>query len=278
MESIGGASAPIRVLCVGDSHTYGLWVKPEESYPARLEAKLSTSAGRVTVLNAGVPGMNSSQLRDTLPDLLDSFAPDVVLLMVGVADFWNRAGAQAKEVRSWRWILRGGEWWDRSRVVKLARLIRFNLRYRAAVRSTGAPVVEQGGLDWKIQGGTHEISGKHEGSFYYPAEEEEVVRRVLRRDLSTMASAIQARGVTLVLMTYAPEVPLYSTINEVYRDFAHKTGLPLIDLARRLAEWSEPPGQTSAYFPDFHPRPAGYELIATVVAEALPAYLRSSIR
>ncbi|MBI1813699.1 MAG: hypothetical protein HYR72_01840 [Deltaproteobacteria bacterium] len=266
------------MLCVGDSHTYGLWVKTEESYPARLQAKLSTGPRQFAVLNAGVPGMNSSQLRDTLPDLLDSFAPDVVLLMVGVADFWNRAGAQTKEVRSWRWILRGGEWWDRSRVVKLARLIRFNLRYRSAVRNAGVPIVEHGGLDWKIHGGTHEISGTHEGSFYYPAEEEEVVRRVLRRDLSTMASAIQARGVTLVLMTYAPEVPLYRTINGVYRDVAQQTGLPLIDLGRRLAEWSEPPGQTSAYFPDFHPRPAGYELIATVVAEALPVYVESSRR
>ena len=49
--------------------------------------------------------------------------------MVGVADFWNLTSLAAEEYHGWRYYLWGGGWLDKSRVVKLARLIRFNLLY-----------------------------------------------------------------------------------------------------------------------------------------------------
>jgi hypothetical protein len=76
-RNVTGPGNAIHVLCVGDSHTFGLWVKPEESYPARLQVKLARAPRPFVVLNAGVPGMNSSQLRDAIPDLVRDFHPDL---------------------------------------------------------------------------------------------------------------------------------------------------------------------------------------------------------
>lgn len=46
--------ALVRVLCVGDSHTFGAGVDVYESYPAQLQALLDAdSPGRFSVINLG---------------------------------------------------------------------------------------------------------------------------------------------------------------------------------------------------------------------------------
>jgi hypothetical protein len=262
----------LRVLCVGDSHTYGLWVHPEQSYPSRLRAEMSHSAEEVVVLNAGVPGMNSSQLRQAIPSLVESFAPDVVLVMIGVADGWNLAALNAEDFHGWRWYLHGGGLWDRSRVVKLARLIYFNLTYKSRRTRADVAVVPESPSnwnDWKIQTGGHEIAVSHNAHFSDPLSDRQILRRVLRRDLAVITSAVQARGAKVVLMTYASDGFIYGDTNAVIREFAQEMGVPLIDLGMRLRWWSAPPGRALAFFPDMHPRAVGYKLIARVVAGTL---------
>ena len=262
----------LRVLCVGDSHTYGLWVRPEESYPSRLRTELSPLAERFVVLNAGVPGMNSSQLREAIPRLVDSFAPDIVLVMVGVADGWNLAALDAEDFYGWRWYLHGGGLWDRSRVVKLARLICFNLTYKSRRESADVAVVPESPSnwnDWKIQVAGQEIAISHNAHFGDPLFDRQILRRVLRRDLAVVTSAVQAQGARVVLMTYASDGFMYGDTNAVIREFAQEMTVPLIDLGARLRRWSAPPGRALAFFPDMHPRAVGYKLIARVVAETL---------
>jgi len=265
-------SGTVRVLCVGDSHTYGLWVKPEESYPSRLRSKLAHRQTRFEVLNAGVPGMNSSQVREAMPRLLNDFAPDIVLLMVGVADCWNLAALDAEDFHGWRWYLRGGSLWDRSRVVKLARLIRFNLGNHRRSPSAHVTVVPQSASNpdnWRIEGGEEEIAVANDAHFGDPVSDARLLRRVLWRDLAVISSAVQARGAHLILMTYATDGLIYNGANAVTRAFAQETSVPLIDLAAQLQHWSKPPGNRIAFFPDLHPRAPGYELIARAVAAGL---------
>ena len=71
-----------RVLALGDSFTYGLGVRLEESWPQRLERALTTELGRVEVINAGWP--NTAP-----PDYLEWFRSDGVhfgadLVLVGL--------------------------------------------------------------------------------------------------------------------------------------------------------------------------------------------------
>lgn len=269
LRPIDAGGEGLRLLCVGDSHTYGIWVDPADTYPVRLQRKLARWPEPATVLNAGVPGMNSSQVAEAFPEMLDRFQPSVALVMVGVADFWNLDSFRAEEYSGWRWFLFGGGWWDRSRVVKLARLIRFNLFHGRNETPPEVPVVEHTAYNWTIGGGGRAIDVDIDMHFEDGLKDIAVFRRVLRRNLSLIASSAQARGVTLVLMTYPTEGSFYAAVNQVYREFAASQHVPLIDLGAQMGAWSHPPFLEIAYFPDFHPRRVGYELSARIIEREL---------
>lgn len=71
-----------RVLCVGDSVTFGTGVKNEETFPNVLESMLSQSVApnrRIDVINAGVSAYNARNIRGLLFEYLDEIQPDVVV-------------------------------------------------------------------------------------------------------------------------------------------------------------------------------------------------------
>jgi len=84
-------SGNLRILTLGDSNTYGLYLPPEDSYPAQLETLWNQRHpdAPVEVINLGYPGTNSFRLLSNLPEILDTFQPDLVLLMIGFNDFWT---------------------------------------------------------------------------------------------------------------------------------------------------------------------------------------------
>ena len=71
----------VRVLCLGDSCTYGLGVAFEDSWPARLAAE-----PRLDVINAGVPGYTSYQGLLLFDEKLAGTDPDVVVVEFGIND------------------------------------------------------------------------------------------------------------------------------------------------------------------------------------------------
>jgi lysophospholipase L1-like esterase len=80
-----------RILCLGDSSTYGLWLERHEAYPQQLEAiwNVTPRAAPVEVLNLGFPGTNSSRLVRDFQRMIDAFEPDLVIVMIGANDFWT---------------------------------------------------------------------------------------------------------------------------------------------------------------------------------------------
>ncbi len=75
----------LRILCLGDSSTFGYGVTPEETYPARLERALARRfPGRsVEVMNAGVPGWSSANGAAFLAHEGILWKPDIVLVSFG---------------------------------------------------------------------------------------------------------------------------------------------------------------------------------------------------
>ncbi len=63
-----------RVLCVGESVTFGWGVEAEESYPAQLAGELG-----VEVVNAGIPAMRPTQMVRWLERNTKTIEPDLVL-------------------------------------------------------------------------------------------------------------------------------------------------------------------------------------------------------
>lgn len=79
------------VLCLGDSTTFGWAVSEGESFPAQLEARLAANpdgGAQWSVVNAGVPGYSSFQVRLAAERLIPALHPAVVVVCVGNNEAW----------------------------------------------------------------------------------------------------------------------------------------------------------------------------------------------
>jgi lysophospholipase L1-like esterase len=84
----GPSPGVIRILCLGESTTFGAGRSSEDSYPAQLERILNERAGRhrYTVFNAGLPATTTDRIVADLEKTLDGYRPDIVVTMMGIND------------------------------------------------------------------------------------------------------------------------------------------------------------------------------------------------
>ncbi len=75
-----------RVICLGDSYTFGHYVNDEEAWPAVLAAGLRAAGHEVEVINAGVNGFTIADERRYLEERLMSLRPDVVVVVFSQND------------------------------------------------------------------------------------------------------------------------------------------------------------------------------------------------
>lgn len=72
-----------RIVCMGASTTYGFYVEPEETYPARLERLLLQNGIDAEVINAGVPGWISTDNLLNLQLRILPLQPDLIIVYQG---------------------------------------------------------------------------------------------------------------------------------------------------------------------------------------------------
>ncbi len=82
----GKESDEIRVMCVGDSTTFGVCVDYYWSYPTILERLLKAKypESNIGVLNTGIPGASSKQIKRVFQKYLVKYKPDIVVWRTGV--------------------------------------------------------------------------------------------------------------------------------------------------------------------------------------------------
>jgi lysophospholipase L1-like esterase len=121
----------VRVLALGDSNTYGLYLPAQDSYPSQLEKQWNAQHSNlpIEIINLGYPGTNSFRLLANLPEILDTFKPDLVLLMIGFNDVWTPTETlpSAQEL-SWIEKIQ-----YRSRIYKLAYMLFQNFYFEKTV-------------------------------------------------------------------------------------------------------------------------------------------------
>lgn len=138
-----------RILCIGDSFTFGGLTGRHETYPVYLQEKIEAHAatGRVQVFNQGVCEYNSWQLLQFLPEWLDVYDPQVVVVLVGSANLFNPWGYDFESAGA---LGRLGQMFHGLRVVKLARLIYVN--GSAKVLSSDARESKPGDRNYGLDG------------------------------------------------------------------------------------------------------------------------------
>jgi acyl-CoA thioesterase-1 len=90
------AAEPHVIVAFGDSLTAGLGVRPEESYPSRLEARLRAAGYDYRVVNAGVSGDTTAGGLRRVDWALRS-KPEIVIVALGAND--GLRGQELKSVR-----------------------------------------------------------------------------------------------------------------------------------------------------------------------------------
>ena len=275
------ASAPGEeevILCLGDSNTYGVFYAQEKAYPAQLQSVLDSRApGRYRTLNLGLPGMNSSQVASRLEGWIDRYRPRIVVVSVGINNYWNLSDTGAERSG-------GGPLLDRSRLYRLIRLL--VTEASSLPSDTGRPEIEwvlpDGGVEYNqnVDADTGEVLIEHRGNWRDWNRSHAEVASELASDLSAVAELAAARDVELFVMTYAA-APLpgrvsrfarEQSVNEVMRRFSREHEVGLIDLEPRFRELLPPETPRALLFAsekESHANPVGYREVAVLVADAI---------
>jgi lysophospholipase L1-like esterase len=119
-----GRKHEVRVLCLGESTTAG--VGDHGRYPDMLEEMLNAQplGVRFAVVNQGRIGATTNEIIAGLEDDLETFAPDVVAVMMGIND--------GGKTQAWGEVIAPGaqRWYGTLRLYKLYRLMRAALAQR----------------------------------------------------------------------------------------------------------------------------------------------------
>ncbi|MCB1615631.1 MAG: hypothetical protein KDI30_06430 [Pseudomonadales bacterium] len=278
-----------RVVMMGDSNTYGIYLDEAESYPARLAEKWNNQNPdhQIEVINLGFPGVNSSRILKNLPEVLKMFKPDLVTVMVGVNDFWtapvdvegveNRLSPVEKFFR------------DYSRVYKLVYMLErelYNpqdlkidqqarkLDFSAEQNERFVELINSEDVQLENQDMPNAVSyGDVDFSIGYVFEPQQAApAKSLGKNLKLMADICQQYGVDLVFLTYPYYEGVQKVANRQMKQVAKQQGVSLINVAaafRRLCAGASE-NCPDYFFPDFHPLATGYDKVADVLVNALP--------
>lgn len=274
----GGERGEIKILCLGDSFTYGVGAKRENSYPMQLQRILEKKDGcSAKVINRGIPGMNTSLIRENLEENLLKFNPDIVIVMAGVNNSWNQAGVSGiTGERNLTDYIK--EVIYRLKTYKLARLFIYNIQFkRKYSKSTSSlpaqydfersfkekgqafasrKTVSEGGIETTInyKPGNNPVNS---GMFIM----------ILKNDYKEINRIISRHGANLVIMTYPNKgVGHITALNSYLRDISRENENVLIDnenyFLKNISKEDYP-----KYFQKTggHPNDAGYGIMAKSV-------------
>ncbi len=269
------------ILCLGDSHTYGVSYSPDEAYPGQLQARLDhRDPDRYQVINLGIPGMNSSQIRSRLPGLLDQYRASTIIFGAGINNLWNVSDVEETESGGG-----SGQWIAGLRVYRFYRLLVAAIQdTRSSLEiTTERPQLRRS----RLRGGkgvvhyddqTGDVLARHEGN---PRRKFSLdhATEMLWKDLSAIHQITQKRGVRLILLTYScapssgdPRFEPHAESSDTMVRFSQEHRVDIIDVRGRFLSLLSGGIPRTWYFRsknDGHPNPRGYGEIATLAADVI---------
>jgi len=272
-----------RLLAIGDSNTFGIYLDPEEAYPVQLEARWNKKYPEhpIEVLNLAYPGMNSFRILDSIDTMMEKFHPDTVLLTVGVNDILTPVEQIAYEGDSAvaHLIRAVGK---HSRLLYLVRMVQQSRNEPADVKIERRELHWDDNHDKRIEQimefkQANRASTGHEvmivdGEEFVVLKHGEPARSVssLKDNLAKIDAIVTGHGADLYLLTYGASTSLYRLTNESAREYANSNPTKFIDVATEfLRHCPDSNVCPDLFFEDLHPKVEGYAVVATVVLERL---------
>jgi lysophospholipase L1-like esterase len=266
----------LRVLCLGDSCTFGTGVGTDDTFPERLQDRLREArpGENWEVLNAGVPGFSSYQARRFLEVDGWDFAPDVVVFSLGYNDTSAAVGGRKRQIAAGV-QLSDKEYGARTEPPSPLAIVRLVQRLRPTAvpeADPSAPEQEASQPKAKARRGQR---GKRNVKLRVSAQE-------YRENLEAIADQCKARGVRLVLVAWALKSQALEALDPsrrmkacaefrgVIRVFAQERGLPLLDLVPGVK------GRQKLFIDRVHMNAEGYDFVAERLLEVLEGALAVS--
>ena len=226
-----------RVLCLGDSITFGYGVGDDETYPSALGRLLGPGA---EVINGGVTGYTSHQVLALLRRVGPVLRPDVVTVLIGWNDRTRRAATDREYAERLRWAARAEGLADRLHLYRALSNVYAASRHGGGSTTRDRPRV--------------------------PAAE-------YRENLAAIASEVRALGARVVLI----DLPHRSrfegpALDPAYpatlREAASALGVALADVGP-LGDAAPPGGNEPLFIDSLHLSRAGAEEMARRLAVVL---------
>ena len=266
---------------MGDSNTYGLYLKPEESYPIQLQAIWNEHHPDqpMEVINLGYPGANSSRIISNLQDALNTLQPDVVLIMIGTNDFWTLPISTANRdlannqpsITAWIKV--------HSRTYRLYCLLKRQPFEQNALRVTTtsdpAQITSAQGKDPAIDyKNLHlDFSIKMRGQ-----NDNFDANKNLLDNLTQLMTAPKQHQYRVIFITYPANKGYYKQANKLMHTAVRQNSYAdFIDLIPTFSTLQPGKGQTNDYFfTDLHATAAGNHLVAQEVMHGLEVLLQTT--
>ena len=296
------AAASVRILALGDSHTYAVGVSMERTWPKLVEAKLNSSygSGAFRVYNGGVAGYSMHQyllrLMDQGPILRPkyvvlgmSYATDLYDLLPPDRGGWVYGGDSARDFFDFDSAgnLTQRHWEPKStaiRTTRTAQTVRDTLEYSAAFRYLrrsslslfiGSHVKVHGQSLWPNMDVVLEKNVPPEHQYQW---------RLFEALLQRMKDECDRQGAKLIVVgiPYLPQVyddvwnstfggnDAYSRTAAIERVQAdcQRLGIVYVDTLGPLRLKSKELGRWLHYRKDAHPTVEGHEVIADTIIKA----------
>ena len=274
--SIKKPSSVFRVVCLGDSRTFGMGVSQEQTYPSQLERLLQKRCPnkRIEVINCGILGYTVFQGWQLFERRVTAMDPDVVTVLF---DFNDQLPAEHPDsvyyYNAHSWAGRLKQKLRRSKLfVVFENLV---LRIRAKLRPKPAPEVLVGADQMREEVGAVELGGE------MVIKSRRVNEPEYRQTLAKLIDACKSRGILPVVISlprlsfrppFVKPQKYYASILSVGREH----GVAVIDLLPVFLEYVGSANEAlqrqrakELLFDNCHPTALGDALIARAIARWL---------
>jgi lysophospholipase L1-like esterase len=259
-----------RIVCFGDSSTFGIGTPQSETWPTQLETSLNSDAeflqtqlpaaspsSLVEVINAGVPGYTSYQILQRMRRELKSLAPDVVLLTCANNDFWR---------------------WDNRTDVEQAKQLAGSSLRNTLMLSRGLQLADEWYSKWNRKTPQSDSEWARKASLNYFEPEEAWTPRVplaeFEANLQQMAVLCEEQNVPLIFVIWPDQLQAAGkwSVRVAYHDamlkVASERELLIADVA---TAFRQRPWSVRCYIPDdiVHVNAEGNRIAAEAARNAL---------